>query len=915
MPDNLLRTKLYAPPLRSKLVPRRHLIERLNQGLQSGHKITLVSAPAGFGKTACVSEWAEGSYGASDHRISWLSLDPADDDPGRFFAYFIAALQQVEITLGQEIEGVLHAGQIPPGDVISTSLTNDILEFEGRFVLILDDFHVIQDPFILQVIEELVTVLPQQLHLILITREDPPLPLARLRANNQLTEIRAADLRFSGRDTEQFLNEVMGLSLSQKDIAVLENKTEGWIAGLQLAGLSVRERADPSAFIASLSGSHRFILNYLTEEVLNRQPEEVQRFLLQTSILNRLSGDLCNAVTGRTDGRFMLEQLFNANLFVISLDDEQNWYRYHHLFSDLLRDLQNSLLKEETVELHRRASHWYAAAGMGSEAIQHALAAEDYALAVELLESHALRLIMQGYVKTVNRWVQAIPEQWQSQSPKTNLAFAWMHLLRGAYDEASPYLERMRPPRAGEPVGHPLSEEEALLRAEWMVMQSLVMYMQGETAESKAMAERALDMAPEKGSRVRSLAYFALASSYRIRGEQQAAEAYYQKSIQYGRASENLVAEMMSTVGLIEMALEHGHLHLAFEIVVPVITRLEKAGALPPPSAGLYGLLGEIYYQWFQLEEARRHIVHARQLSMLGGYNTVTISHWVLLSRLSQLEGDLESAFYEIQEAKNLVQVDTSDFVRVEILAQEVRVFLDRNRPAAAERALKGQGFSFEDQFTYPDLPQNQNFSQISGLLYNRSLSVLLHQTRVGGDLIRLKQGMELADQLVARGLHNQLTIMVLETLLLRAQMHAELGNSEDNQADTIAALEMAEPQGVIGVFVEQRPFMAGALTRLAKNGRLDRGLSDFVARIQAAFSGLKEAGTARQTMLLAEPLTEREMEVLQLMAEGLKYKEIAAQLFISLNTVRYHVKAIYGKLNVRNRTQATETARQLQIL
>ncbi|MBN1992998.1 MAG: helix-turn-helix transcriptional regulator, partial [Anaerolineae bacterium] len=404
--SNLLATKLHRPVLPAKWVQRPHLSQRLHEGLAFNRQITLVSAPAGFGKTTCISEWLNT---LPNWPIAWLSLDAADDDPGRFFAYFIAALQQVEANLGRDIESVLRSGQLPPAEIISATLINDILKLAGRFLLVLDDFHVIQDRFILQVLEQLVANLPPPLYLVLLTREDPPLPLAQLRANNRLTEIRAKDLRFTDGEANRFLNEVMRLSLSQADVAALEDKTEGWIVGLQLAGLSVRDRDNPSDFIAALSGSHRFILSYLTEQVLHRQPEEVQQFLLQTSILDKLNGDLCNAVTGRSDGRALLERLFNGNLFLIPLDDEQQWYRYHHLFADLLRDLQNDLQKDKAAKLHQRAGRWYAQAGMVSEAIPHALAAEDYALAVDLLENHAMEMIMQGYAKTVNGWVQAIP--------------------------------------------------------------------------------------------------------------------------------------------------------------------------------------------------------------------------------------------------------------------------------------------------------------------------------------------------------------------------------------------------------------------------------------------------------------------------------------------------------------------------
>ncbi|MFW9805085.1 MAG: LuxR C-terminal-related transcriptional regulator, partial [Candidatus Thorarchaeota archaeon] len=837
----------------------------------------------------------------------WLSLDPADDDPGRFFAYFVAALQKVDANLGQEIEGVLRAGELPPGRVISTTLVNDILALEGRFLLVLDDFHVIQDRFILQVLEHLVANLPSPLHLVLLTREDPPLPLARLRANNRLTEIRARDLRYTGPEAERFLNEVMDLPLSQADIAALEDKTEGWIVGLQLAGLAVRDQADPSSFIDNLTGSHRFILSYLTQEVLSRQPEEIRHFLLQTSILDKLNGDLCNAVTGRSDGRALLERLFNANLFLIPLDDEGRWYRYHHLFVDLLRDLQTALPKDKTAELHQRASHWYAQAGMGehktfaSEAIQHALAAEDYALAVDLLESHALEMIMQGYAKTVNGWVQAIPPEWGSQSPRTNLAFAWMHLLRGAYAQASPYLERLEGSFSASQVSE---EDRQSLKAEWLVMQSLLLNMEGKITESLALADQALEIAPEEDNRVVSLAYFGLASAYQAMENYELAVGAYQMAIQHGRAAENRIAEMMSTSGLAQMAFEHGQLHLAFEIAAPISDRVEQSGSMPPISTVVYGMLGEIYYQWYQTEPARYHILRALHLSTLGGYNSGMANCRVLLSRVSQLEGDLEAAAREIQKAVDLVQMETPDYVRQEVVAQQVRLYLARNRPAAAQMALQRQGFSFRDQFSFPHLPPGQNIPHSIGLLYNSSLCVLLHQARAGRDLVGLRPGIELANRLVAGALQSQSILVALEALLLRAQMHAMLGDQPASQADYASALELGEPEGFIGVFVEQGRPVVEALANLLKQNRLGTAQPGYVERILAAFSSPHPPGATRGEqpapdlpaeagpIVLIEPLTDRELDVLRLMAEGLKYKELAARLFISLNTVRFHVKA-----------------------
>jgi LuxR family maltose regulon positive regulatory protein len=923
--SGLLATKLHRPSVPPKRVQRPHLIQRLDEGLESGRQITLVSAPAGFGKTTCIAEWID----ALDCPVAWLSLDAADDDPGRFFAYLVAALQRVDANLGREIEGVLRSGQLPPSEAIGATLINDILESEVRFLLVLDDFHVIQDRFILQVLERLVANLPRPLHLVLLTREDPPLPLARLRANNQLTEIRAKDLRFTNRDAEHFLNDVLGLSLSRADVTALEAKTEGWVVGLQLAGLSVRDRADPSAFIATLSGSHRFILSYLTEEVLNRQPEEIQRFLFQTSILDKLNGDLCNAVTGRSDSRALLERLFSANLFLIPLDDEGQWYRYHHLFADLLRDFYSTLQKDRMAELHQRAAHWYAQVGgestgkrgaFVSEAIQHALAAEDYGLAVDLLEHHAMGLIMQGYAKTVNSWVQAIPAEWASSSPRTHLAFAWMHFLRGTYTLAFPYLEQVWATFSDSQVGE---EEKSTLRAEWLVMQSLILYAQGEPEKARAVANQALEITPEQDSRVRSLAYWALASTYQLMGDYPNAVEAYQTSIQHGRAAENPVAEMMSTAGLAVMAFEHGQLHLAAEIAAPVVIRLERSGSLPPINALIYGVLGEVYYQWVQIEQARHHTLRALQLSKLGGYNRGVLFCGVLLSRLSQLEGDPEDAAREVQQAVELMQVGSPDYVHQEVTSQQVRVYLAQNHPAAAQMALQGQGFVFQNYFTFPELPSDQSISYSLGLLYNSSLRVLLYQARTRGDLTGFSSGIELADRLIGAALQGQTLLVALEALLLRAQMYAALGDGRASQADYARALELAEPEGFIGVFVDQGPPLAEALASLVQQNRLGNVRPGYVEHILAAFSRAQPAGEPLAPDLPAEPervalvelLTDRELDVLRLMAEGLKYQEIADRLFISLNTVRSHVKAIYGKLNVNNRTQAVEVARQLRIM
>lgn len=915
----LLSTKLRQPAPPPRRVQRPHLIQRLDGGLAAGRQITLVSAPAGFGKTTCVSEWVDGLDGWP---VAWLSLDAADDDPGRFFSYLLAALQTVDGSLGREIEGVLRAGQLPPSEALSATLSNDILRSRGPgapFLLVLDNLQVVQDRTILDVLEQLVANLPPPLYLVLVTREDPPLPLARLRANNHVTEIRVGELRFDERDAARFLNEVMGLSLSPADVAALEAKTEGWIAGLQLAGLSIRDRADPSAFIDALSGSHRFILGYLTEQVLSQQPRETQRFLLQTSILDALRGDLCDAVTQRSDSRALLEGLCSANLFLAPLDDERQWYRYHPLFADLLRDLQGSLHAKESPDLHQRASRWYARAGMASEAIEHALAAADYALAVDLLERHAPALVMQGYVKTVSGWVQAIPGEWGSQSPRTNLAFAWMHLLGGTYAGASPYLARLEATFAGAEVRDLSAAEWSSLRAEWLVIQSLLLSKDGVVAERLALADQALQAAPQEDHRVRSLAHWGLAVVHHLAGEAALAAEAYRKAMEHGRLGGNTVAELMSVSGLASLALERGQLHLAFEIVSQAAGRIERSGVLHPISAVVYGILGQVHCEWYELERARKHTLRAIQLSALGGYSTGAVYYRMVLARVDHLEGNLEAAARHVQDAVDRVQAAAPADLRQQVATQQVRVYLAQDRLAAAEMVLQGHGFSFHGGFSYPDLALEQRDTHAAGLLYNSGLRVLLYRAQARREPASLETGIGLADRLIARATQGPLEhiLVAVEALLLRAQMHGALGSREASLGDCAAALELAEPEAMVSAFVEHGPSLAGPLASLVEQGRIGDGQRDHVERILAALPGIQARGKAAKTgsVALVEPLTARELDVLRLMAEGLKYREIAEDLYVSLNTVRSHVKAIYGKLGVDNRTRAIERARQLQML
>ena len=901
MSSNLLLTKLFKPTVPAKIVKRPFLYQRLNHGIESGKPLTLVSAPAGFGKTTLITAWLN----TLTMPISWLSLDSLDDDPQRFFSYFIAALQKSDPSLGQEIDGIIRAGQLPPSDVICTTIINDILQADYKFILVLDDFQFIQDETILQVLQTFVTNLPPPLHLILLTREEPSLPLARMRANNQLTEVRATDLRFAAEETAEFLNELIGLKLSKADINRLEEKTEGWVVGLQLAGLSMRDRANPSTFIADLSGSHRHILSYLTEEVLNQQPAEIQSFLLQTSILDKLNGALCDALTGNKNGRSLLEKLYNDNLFLIPLDDEQQWYRYHQLFADLLRDRQTLLHGEQTAVLQQRASQWFAQNGQFSAAIRYALDAQDYETAVALIETHAMDLLLAWHAKTIRKWMSLIPAAWQEKSPKTNLMFAWMYLMSNNFTQALPYIDRLQKMFATDQ----LDETDPAVKAEWLALQANLLSAQGQPEQSITVGQQALAIVPEEDAYVRSLIYSGLATSYIQMNDREHTIEAYQMLIQYGRTSGNLVSELMGISGLGLFAMERGELQFAFELAMQGAESVERSGMIPPISAAVYGEIGGIYYQWHQFDQAKSYLARSAQVSKLSGFSDAEVFYHVVLSRLAQMAGDLETAVQEIETAEKVKLVDAPTAVQEELIAQQVRVALAQNKLTKAETILNPYDFSFQPKFSFPTRSLQKPFNHSIGLLYNSALRIILHQATP----FHLQLGLELANQLITEAHESQLIPTEIETRLLRAQISQALGDEKMSLADVKAALTMAQPEKSITIFLEAGESIAQLLTAISlPNPELDT----FRKTVLRAFPTAQQPTSPLPANDdLIEALSKRELEILHLIDAGFTNQEIAEKLVITLHTVKKHSSNIYTKLGVRSRTQAIAKARDLQLL
>ena len=490
MSVSILLTKLHVPRPRVNGVARPRLTEKLIASVARPGQLILISAPAGFGKTSLLAELAADK----ERAVGWISLGDSDNDPNRFWSYVIAACQSIQPGVGEAALTLLQTPQLLANETIPTLLINDLVNLEKDLLLVLDDYHAIQNESIHLALSFLVDHLPDHFHLILATRVDPPLPLARLRARDCLTEIRAADLRFTREEAASFLNQTMGLVLTEQDVDVIETRTEGWIASLQLAGISMREHADLAGFVKAFAGSNLFVADYLMEEVLKNQPQEVKTFLLETSILARLHPSLCDSVRGASDSRTVLRSLYQSNLFVIPLDDEGNWFRYHQLFADLITaHLHASASADDIALLHQRAAHWYDQADMMSDAISHAISAWDYSYAVNLIEKVALPMILKAHFKTVEDWLAAIPPEFLKQSLPANMAIAWMHLLRRNFERAAPNLQRLHEMfLAGDE-----KEIDHTLRGEWFALQAILLNAQGKAVESQDVGEKALRLLPD----------------------------------------------------------------------------------------------------------------------------------------------------------------------------------------------------------------------------------------------------------------------------------------------------------------------------------------------------------------------------------------------------------------------------------
>ena len=887
MSGDLLHTKLYLPRLRPSLVPRPRLIETLNQGLTG--KLTLVSAPAGFGKTTLISSWIatlqsedaapiSNLQSPASMQIAWLSLDENDGELARFLAYLIAALQRVEPHIGESARPLLQASPLPVSSVLTT-LLNDIAKQPDALMLVLDDYHAVDSLPIDEAVTFLLDHLPPQLHLVITSREDPNLPLARLRVRGWLTELRATDLRFTVGETAVFLQEVMGLNLSEEQIAALEARTEGWIAGLQMAALSMRGQEDVSGFIQSFTGSHRFVLDYLLEEVLHQQPEHMQDFLLKTAVLNRLCGSLCDALTEQSDGQAILESLDRANLFLVPLDNERRWYRYHHLFAELLQQRhQQGPEAFDLPDLHIRASKWYEDNGLELDAFHHAAAANDIERTERLIEGDGLPLHYRGAAIPVLHWLASLPTTLLDARPSLWVTYASVLLFGGQHpaveqklQAAEACLQSMEP-----------DDKNRDLMGRIASMRATLAIIHHDVETIFAQSRRALAHLHPDNLLIRTAANWMLGFAYHLQGDRAAASQAYAEVISISKSFENSIYGLAATTSLGQLQLTNNQLALAQK----TFERALELSGDPRQLINCEAFLGlaRIHYQWNDLETAHQYGQQCAQLTQQQESIDTFAAYGVFLANLKLAQGDVSGANASLAEAKAYVRQHNFLFRLPDVVAAQVRTLLRQgNVTAAAQLAEKHK------------LPLSQ-------------ARVYLAQGDTRGALALLQP---LRQQMEAKKWHDErLKIMILQALMLQAQ--GEMDTAVQLLGE---ALALAEPDGFIRIFVDEGVEMARLLSETAVRGILPDYCNKLLAVFAAEGQKIEHEPVLSPPQSLIDPLTNRELEILTLIAAGLKSKEIAEQLVISLNTVLYHTKNIYSKLGVSKRTLAITKAKEINLI
>jgi len=911
MTYSLLMTKVSPPILRQNLVPRERVVKLLREGIQNGHLLTLVSAPAGYGKTTTIRMWVE----EAGLPFAWVTLENSDNDLKQFLIYILTALQLVEDDLGRAaLEVVENAQEINLQSILGI-LINDLHELIQPIILVLEDYHQIENEKIDLVIETLLNQTIQNLHLVISTREDPNLPLTRLRVRNQLKEIRAMDLSFSVNETDQFFSNVMSVNLSKTELEILKNRTEGWVAGLQLAALSLKESRDPTKFVEAFRGTHRHVLDYLIDEVLKGQSEEVQEFLHRTSILDQLSPSLCEAVSGQKSSRKTLHYLENNNLFLIPLDEERTWYRYHALFAELLKNQLLQAEPEHVEELHERAANWYQKNGFIQKAVDHAFQISDIGNVSKLIERHAMQLLYQGQVSTVVGWFDRLPDSLIQSSPMLCISKAWSLALLHRQKRTAEIHQALRATETALELAHADESLRNLIAGYTASIQAFLMKSPEFSSEKPEklieVAQKALQLLPEDQKATRSVNYLNLGDGYAALADLPSAEKSFNQAVEDGVAGGNFYAAIYGPINMILIAINKGQLEYAMQLCQENIDRFnqELAGQNFPPIGALHILKGCLLLEENRQAEAEQALTQGLSLvQWTGEYRT----HWKGFSTLARLgfaQGDPMGISESIKNLEQSLPGNT-------LFAQALRHRLSLRNPVPSRSALEQASlWAAQQAVDFGILPDITGVDPMSEISFRTYLSTAHVQTRLASHHDQANSLRDIHDFFARQERFaetHSLFGWLIEIWILRALMYHVDERTADARNMIEKALNASLPRGYFRLFLDEGDLLL-PLLQSVRHSLKNEALSTFVKRLLEAMPG--EALKNKTDLVNKEKLSDRELEVLQLLAAGLTYEEIGRELCLSLNTVQFHVKNIYGKLLVNRRVQAIQKARDMDLI
>jgi len=917
----LLTTKLYVPPVRANIVQRTRLVQQIETGITSNYKLTLVSAPAGFGKTTLISAWGN----ETRIPIAWVSLDEGDNDLTRFFEYCIAALRMIKPNVGDALLELQQSPHPPAVETVLTSLINELDEIQERFALVLDDYHVVEAHPIHEAVNFLINHMPRKMHLIIATRADLPLPIARLRTRLRLTELSESELRFTLDEAATYLNDVMQLDLAMEDIAALENRTEGWIAGLQMTALSIQGRGDASGLARALSGKHRFIFDYLMEEVLSQQSAEIQGFMVKTSILNQLSAPVCDALMGWSDAagditrkrtvikrldtalpsQEILEHMDHENLFLIPLDDERRWYRYHRLFADILEERLLRVHGDHIQDLHRRAGDWYEQNGLIGEAINHFLEAGEFERAADFISKNALTFVYHGNLGTLARWLEVLPKDVKDSQPWLSITHAWALSFAGQLEPVASLLQEAEGSLTS------ITDEIEVQRLSGIIdaLRAYLIAIRGSMPLAADFAREALEVLPDEDLVLRGFTATLLATVLRWTGDLKEAKSAYQEAIAINRAAgaTNVLVESLCDLAILQSI--EGRLQQSISTCHEALSLAEdyyeRSGRRLSAHGHVSIQLCRIFRDRNDLDLARKYAEEGLALCEEWGQAESIMRAYIEHAEILQAYGDSDGSIRSIQKARQLSS-NLSPWYEVRSAAREAHLRLLQGDLTYALEWLNDQDLIINDEIEFQDLETH--------LPIVRTLIMHGRQLPKSESLPPLDQAIEFLERMRSIAESSGAGRYRIEIMILTSLAQDALGETERALSTLNKALTLGEPEAFIRAFVDGGEPVRLLLCELEKR----KTSVPHARKVLQSMGDQEEVGITAgvsSTDGLFEPLSEREKEVLNLLATHLSSTEIADQLVIAASTVRSHIKNIYSKLRVHSRTEAVEKARKIGLL